>query len=166
MTTVIIRNKLIKSQVKVKNEKYQIKTSKTHKKWYRFVWILTFFVTNPILFRNLNCKGRSLYKYMRTCLQMPKFIALIDEYKGIIAMRDNLRIFDDLDDSESAFYLYFPLSRALKSYGCPLESKSLAFLSNIFTLRVSLLCGDTETQPCLVIYFVTFYFYSTKQHEH
>jgi hypothetical protein len=39
---------------------------------------------------------------------MPKFIALIDEYKGIIAMRDNLRIFDDLDDSESAFYLLFP----------------------------------------------------------
>ena len=35
-------------------------------------------------------------------------------------------------------------------------------MSNIFTLRVSLLCGDTETQPCLVIYFVTFYFYSTK----
>ena len=64
------------------------------------------------------------------------------------------------------FILYFPLSRALKLYGCPLESKSLAFLSNIFTLRVSLLCGDTETQPCLVIYFVTFYFYSTKQHEH
>ena len=35
-------------------------------------------------------------------------------------------------------------------------------MSNISTLRVSLLCGDTETTPCLVIYFVTFYFYSTK----
>ena len=36
-------------------------------------------------------------------------------------------------------------------------------MSNISTLRVSLLCGDTETQPCLVIYFVTFYFYSIKE---
>ena len=35
-------------------------------------------------------------------------------------------------------------------------------MSNISTLRVSLLCGDTETPPCLVIYFVTFYFYSIK----
>jgi len=35
-------------------------------------------------------------------------------------------------------------------------------VSNIFRLRISLLCGDTETPPCLVIYFVTFYFYSTK----
>ena len=33
-------------------------------------------------------------------------------------------------------------------------------MSNIFRLRISLLCGDTETTPCLVIYFVTFYFYS------
>ena len=36
-------------------------------------------------------------------------------------------------------------------------------MSNIFTLRISLLCGDTETQPCLVYLFVTFYFYSTKE---
>jgi hypothetical protein len=61
------------------------------------------------------------------------------------------------------FISYFPLSRGLKLCRCPLESKSLAFVSNIFTLRISLLCGDTETPPCLVIYFVTFYFYSTKE---
>ena len=36
-------------------------------------------------------------------------------------------------------------------------------MSNIFRLRISLLCGDTETQPCLVYLFVTFYFYSTKE---
>ena len=35
-------------------------------------------------------------------------------------------------------------------------------MSNISKLKISLLCGDTETPPCLVIYFVTFYFYSTK----
>jgi hypothetical protein len=60
------------------------------------------------------------------------------------------------------FISYFPLTRALKLCRCPLWSKSLAFVSNISTLRVSLLCGDTETLPLFGNLFCDFYFYSTK----
>ena len=74
--------KLFKSQVKVKINKIYFKTSKTHQKWYRIVWILTIFVTKIKLCRNLNCKGRSLSKSIRTCLQMPKFIFPVGEDRG------------------------------------------------------------------------------------
>ena len=72
--------------------------------------ILTRFVTNRIFIRNLNCKGFSSLKDMRTCLQMPKFIFPVVVKMGIIAMWGNLRIFDDLDESGSAFYLLFPFN--------------------------------------------------------
>jgi hypothetical protein len=41
---------------------------------------------------------------------MPKFIFPVTVKMGIIAMWGNLRILDDLDESESAFYLLFPFN--------------------------------------------------------
>ncbi len=75
-------NKPQKSQGKVKNKKIYFKSSKTHQKRYRFMSILTNFVTKRGVIRNLNCKGRSLLKDMRTCLQMPISSFLVGEDGG------------------------------------------------------------------------------------
>ena len=99
---------------------------------------------------------------MRTCLQMPKFVFPVWRIWGIIDMRVNRESWMILTKVSQHFISYFPLIRALKLCRCPLWSKSLAFVSNISTLRVSLLCGDTETLPLFGNLFVTFYFYSTK----
>ena len=117
---------------------------------------MTNFVTKKINVRNLNCKGRSLLWNVRTCLQMPKFIFPCWWRWGIIDMRVDRESWMILAKVSQHFISYFSLIRALKLYRCPLTSKSLAFVSNISTLRVSLLCGDTETQPCLVIYLWLF----------
>jgi hypothetical protein len=45
--------------------------------------ILTNFVTKRGVIRNLNCKGRSLLKDMRTCLQMPISSLLVGEDGGL-----------------------------------------------------------------------------------
>jgi len=66
-----VRNDFWKSQAKLKIKKIYFKTTKTHKNGYRFELILTKFVTNRRIIRNLNCKGRSRLNNMRTCLQMP-----------------------------------------------------------------------------------------------
>ena len=146
--------------------KYQLITIKTNKNGYSFVQILSEFVTTRQNNRNLNCKGRSRLRFTRPCLQMPQIISLWNVEGKIIDMRETRESQMILTIVCQHFISYFPLSRGSRLIRCPLQSKSLAFVSNISTLRVSLLCGDTETPPCLVIYFVTFYFYSTKEHEH
>ena len=83
-----INIKLQKSQVKMKIWKWYLKTSKTHKNGYRFVWILTSFVTNWIKNRSLLRKGRSRLRFIKPCLQMPKITSLECDSGEIIDMRE------------------------------------------------------------------------------
>ena len=116
MTKEYQKNKPTKSQAKLKNKKIQFKTEKTHQKGYRIVWILSNFVTNLEVCRNLNCKGRSLsikYWNMLADAQI--------HYPCLVRMGDHRharysRILDDLDNSEATFYLLFPLIRAKLVY--------------------------------------------------